>query len=124
MATHNEIVKEQLLHMLSATAIFIVLGAIAVGLDAAADAVASVQGVSAFTHYAIEITAHVMLVLDLSLFAVYLYTSSVSLFRAITSRSTRRNDVDAHLARAAREIAPAGCAISKHRRLTQTARFA
>jgi hypothetical protein len=85
VATHNEIVKEQLLHMLSATAIFIVLGAIAVGLDAGADAVASVQGVSAFTHYAIEITAHVMLVLDLSLFAVYLYTSSVSLFRAITS---------------------------------------
>lgn len=85
MASHNQIVKEHLLHMLSATSIFIVLGAIAVALDAGADVVSTLPGVSAFTHYAIEITAHVMLVLDLSLFAVYLYTSGKSLFKAIIS---------------------------------------
>ena len=85
MANHDQIVKEQLLHMLSATAIFVVLGSIAVALDAAGDVVSRVDGVSVFTQYAIEVTAHVMLVVDLALFATYLYKSTVKLFKAIVS---------------------------------------
>jgi len=85
VASHNQIVKEQLLHMLSATLIFIVLGSIAVALDAAGDAVARVDGISVFTRSAIEITGHVMLVVDLALFATYLYKSTVTLFKAIVS---------------------------------------
>ena len=85
MASHNQIVKEQLLHILSATAIFIVLGSLAVALDAAGDAVTKVDGVSVFTQYAIEITAHVMLLVDLGLFATYLFKSTITLFKAIVS---------------------------------------
>lgn len=85
MASHNQIVKEQLLHMLSSTAIFIVLGSLAVALDAAGDVVAKVEGVSAFTHYSIEITSHVMLFVDLALFATYLFKSTITLFKAIVN---------------------------------------
>jgi len=83
VSSHNNIVKEHLLHMLSGTIIFVVLGSIAVALDAAADAAANIPGVSHFTHNAIEITAHVMLVVDLSLFATYLYKTIITLFNEI-----------------------------------------
>lgn len=85
MSSHNQIVKEQLLHMLSGTVIFVVLGSIAVALDMAGDVAASIRGVSQFTHYAIETTAHVMLVLDLTLFATYLYKTSIALFKEMLS---------------------------------------
>lgn len=75
MADHNGMLKEQLLHILFGTIIFIVLGGIAVALDLAAAGVAQL-GVSDFTHKAIAITAHGMLVLDLVLFALYLGRSS------------------------------------------------
>lgn len=80
MTSHNEMVKEQLLHMLFGTMIFVVLGAIAVGLDLAAAGVQSL-GVSQFTHRAIEYAAHGLLVLDLVLFVLYLVRSSVNLVK-------------------------------------------
>lgn len=61
MTNHNELVKEQLVHLLFGTVIFIVLGAIAVALDLAAAGVLKL-GVSVFTHRAIEYAAHTMLV--------------------------------------------------------------
>ena len=80
MTNHNEMVKEQLLHMLFGTIIFVVLGSIAVGLDLAAAAVKSL-GVSDFTHKAIENAAHVMLLMDLVLFGLYLVRSSATLVK-------------------------------------------
>ena len=77
---HNEMVKEQLLHMLFGTVIFIVLGAIAVALDLAAAGVLKL-GVSEFTHRAIEYAAHGMMVLDLVLFGLYLVRSSATLVK-------------------------------------------
>ena len=85
MSSHNQIVKEQLLHMLSGTVIFVILGSIAVVLDIAGDMLVSVPGVSSFTHHAIETTAHVMLVLDLALFVSYLYKTSIALLKEILS---------------------------------------
>ena len=78
MTNHHGMVKEQLLHMLFGTVIFVVIGAIAVGLDLAAAGVKSL-GVSDFTSTAIEMTAHGMLVLDLVLFLMYLARSSWAL---------------------------------------------
>ncbi len=72
--------KEQLLHMLFGTFIFVVLGGIAVALDLAASAVERL-GVSDFTHAAVEATAHAMLALDLVLFGLYLVKSSVLLVK-------------------------------------------
>ncbi len=80
MTNHNQMVKEQLLHMLFGTAIFIVLGGIAVALDLAAAGVTKL-GVSEFTHKAIELAAHGMMVLDLVLFVVYLARSSYILVK-------------------------------------------
>lgn len=80
MASHNELVKEQLLHMLFGTMIFVVLVAIAVGLDLAAAGVLKL-GVSEFTHKAIEYAAHGILVLDLVLFTLYLVRSSATLVK-------------------------------------------
>ena len=80
MTNHNQMVKEQLLHMLFGTMIFVVLVAIAVGLDLAAAGVLR-MGVSQFTHRAIEYTAHGLLVLDLVLFVLYLIRSSTTLVR-------------------------------------------
>ncbi len=75
MGHHNALFKEQLLHMLCGSAIFVVLGGIAVALDLAAAAVEH-WGVSVFTHRAVAFTAHAMLVLDLVLFGLYLVKSS------------------------------------------------
>ncbi len=80
MTSHNEMVKEQLLHMLFGTMIFVVLGAIAVGLDLAAAGVLKL-GVSEFTHKAIEYVAHGMLLLDLVLFGLYSVRSSATLVK-------------------------------------------
>lgn len=75
---NNQIVKEQLVHLLFGTLIFIALASVAVGLDLAAAYVAQL-GVSEFTHDALEYTAHGMLALDLVLFLIYLLTSSFRL---------------------------------------------
>ena len=80
MKSHNEMVKEQLVHMLFGSMIFVVLGGIAVGLDLAA-AGALKLGVSKFTHLAIEYAAHGLLLLDLVLFGLYLIRSSTTLVK-------------------------------------------
>ncbi len=78
MNSHHGMVKEQLLHMLFGTLIFVVIGSVAVGLDLAA-AMVKTLGVSPFTSTAIEFTAHGMLLVDLVLFVVYLGRSSWAL---------------------------------------------
>ena len=74
------IVKEQLLHMVFGTIVFIVLAAFAVGLDLAASALLKLH-VSEFVHRSLEMTAHGMLAVDLLLFASYVGTSSFRLFK-------------------------------------------
>lgn len=81
--THNQIVKEQLLHLLVGTILFVVLAGIAVALDLASSYVAGL-GVSGFTQKALEYTAHGMLVVDLVLFLVYLASSSWQLLKEMT----------------------------------------
>jgi hypothetical protein len=88
--THNSIVKEQLLHILFGTILFVVLAAIAVMLDLASVYVAGL-GVSTFTEKSLEYTAHGMLVVDLILFVVYIATSSYQLVREMTKYET---DID------------------------------
>ena len=80
LGNHNEIVKEQLAHMLFGTIIFVVMATIAVALDLAAGALGNI-GVSQFTHSILEKTAHAILVLDLVLFITYMATSSYRLFK-------------------------------------------
>ncbi len=53
MADHNQIVKEQLIHMLVGTVLFLILAGIAVGLDLAAAYLVTLN-VSEFTHSALE----------------------------------------------------------------------
>jgi hypothetical protein len=81
--TRNEIVKEQLIHILVGTLLFLALAAIAVLLDLASILVASL-GVSEFTQKALEYTAHGMLAVDLALFLVYLGASSWQLVKEMT----------------------------------------
>jgi len=69
--THNQIVKEPLWHLLVGTVMFVILASIAVALDLASVYVAGL-GVSNFTHKTLEYTAHLMLVVDVVLFLVYL----------------------------------------------------
>lgn len=81
--TNNQIVKEQLLHILFGAAFFVALAGIAVLLDLASIYVATL-GVSSFTQKALEYTAHTMLAVDLVLFLVYLATSSWQLVKEMT----------------------------------------
>lgn len=81
--TQNEIVKEQLWHILFGTLLFVAMAAIAVLLDLASIYVAGL-GVSTFTEKALEYTAHGMLVVDLVLFLVYLAVSSWQLIKEMT----------------------------------------
>jgi hypothetical protein len=85
MANHNQLVKEQLQHMLLGTSLFVCLASVAIALDLAGDAIVRIGGVSNFTYQAIEMTSHVLLVIDLFLFALYLYKSSTSLVKEIFS---------------------------------------
>jgi hypothetical protein len=82
MTGHKAIVKEQLIHMVLGTFVFIVLGGIAVALDLAAAGV-KMLGVSSFTSGAIELTAHIMLVMDLVLFFLYIARTSWALSKEI-----------------------------------------
>lgn len=79
----NQIVKEQLVHMFFGTMLFVAMAGIAVMLDLASMYVAKL-GVSFFTKMALEYTAHGMLVVDMVLFLVYLYTSSLNLLKEMT----------------------------------------
>ena len=80
--THNQIVKEPLWHLLVGTVMFVILASIAVALDLASVYVAGL-GVSNFTHKTLEYTAHLMLVVDVVLFLVYLASSSWQLLKEI-----------------------------------------
>lgn len=86
----NTIVKEQLLHILVGTILFVVLAAIAVVLDLASVFVAGL-GVNTFTEKSLEYTAHGMLVVDLLLFVVYLATSSYQLVKEMTKYENNDN---------------------------------
>jgi len=55
--SNNDIVKEQLWHLIYGTIIFVVLASVAVGLDLAANAMLRL-GVSSFTHKVLALTAH------------------------------------------------------------------
>jgi len=81
--TKHEVVKEQLLHILFGTLLFVALAGISVSLDLASIFVASL-GVSDFTQKTLEYTAHIMLVVDLVLFLVYLASSSWQLVKEMT----------------------------------------
>ena len=72
---NHSLVKEQVTHMLTVTMLLTVLGAVLLDL-------ASIQirqmGVTDFNSKAIELTSHAMLLIDLTLFGLYiLKTSSV-----------------------------------------------
>ena len=67
--------KELLLHMLFGTMIFLVLAMAAVGLDLAAQWATSI-GVSKFTAAALSGSAHILLAVDLTLFAAYIAKTS------------------------------------------------
>jgi hypothetical protein len=81
--THQEIVKEQVWHIVIGTMLFVVLAAIAVALDLASLYVAGL-GLSVFTQKTLEYTAHGMLVVDIILFVVYITKSSWDLLREMT----------------------------------------
>ncbi len=83
MANHNQLVKEQLQHMLFGTLLFVCLASIAIALDVGADSIVKLGGVSRFTYLVIETMAHALLVLDLCLFILYLYKSSITLVKEI-----------------------------------------
>ena len=78
--SHNSIVKEQLLHILFGTVIFLVLAVIAVGLDLASAGLDAIP-VGAFTRTALSWSSHGILIVDLVLFAVYMVTSSAQLIK-------------------------------------------
>jgi hypothetical protein len=77
---HSQLVKEQLVHMLFGTVIFVVLALTAVSLDLLSGWIAHL-GVSSFTSQAIQITADVLLVVDLVLFSIYLAVSGYRLIK-------------------------------------------
>lgn len=82
MNGHHRLIREQVLHMLFGTMIFILLGALAVGLDLASQWVRTL-GVTPFTYNAISYFAHGLLCLDLVLFVAYVVRTSCDLIREI-----------------------------------------
>lgn len=82
MNGHQRIIREQILHMLFGTMIFIVLGALAVGLDLASQWIITL-GVTSFTYNSISYVAHGLLALDIALFLGYLFKSSWDLLKEI-----------------------------------------
>lgn len=82
MNGHQRLIREQILHMLFGTVIFIVLGGLAVGLDLAAQWVKTL-GVTAFTYNSISYVAHGLMALDIALFLGYLLKSSWDLLKEI-----------------------------------------
>lgn len=79
---HNQIVKEQLLHIAFGAVFFVIIGLFAVALDLASSLVKQI-GVSEFTSQALEWTAHAILVLDLLLFFIYLGVTSFHLVKGM-----------------------------------------
>ncbi len=75
MAPPQSMVKEQLMHMLHGSSICLVLACLAVMMDLAASAIVTL-GVSPFTHDAIALLSHLMLIADGLLFLMYLIRST------------------------------------------------
>ena len=82
---NHSLVKEQVAHMLTVTMLFTVLGGIAVLLDLASMQIRQ-MGVTDFTSKAIELTSHAMLLIDLTLFGLYILKTSFALVIDIFER--------------------------------------
>ena len=82
---NHSLVKEQVAHMLTVTMLFTVLGGIAVLLDLASIQIRQ-MGVTDFTSKAIELTSHAMLLIDLTLFGLYILKTSFALVIDIFER--------------------------------------
>lgn len=72
--------KEQVVHVLSGSVFFVVLAAVAVIFDLLATWVKGI-GVSEFTHEALTLTAHGLLIVDIILFIIYMGASSIQLIK-------------------------------------------
>lgn len=73
---HLDAAREQLVHMATASVVFLVLALLAVGLDLLTGVFARL-GASAFTLNVLSFTTHVMLIADTVLFLVHLAKASV-----------------------------------------------
>ena len=78
----KKISMEQLIHLLFGVLFFLIIATTAVGLDLLSSFVDRI-GVSRFTARALELTAHVMLILDLVLFLVYLVIAARDLIKGM-----------------------------------------
>ena len=74
--------KEQLVHMATATVVFLVLALLAVGLDLLTGVFAKL-GASTFTLNVLSFTTHAMLCVDTVLFLVHLAKASVLFVRGL-----------------------------------------
>lgn len=79
---HNQVAKEQILHLLFGVLFFLIIGTVAVGLDFLATYIGTLA-ISPFTVNALSLTAHAMLVLDLVLFSIYLVVASWDLIKGM-----------------------------------------
>lgn len=79
---HIKIVKKQLLQLAFGAVFFIVIFVFPVGLDLASGFTKSL-GVTPFTSSSLELSAHVLMVIDLVLFFVYLVVSSIELVKGM-----------------------------------------
>lgn len=82
---HYKIIKEQLLHVIFGALIFVVIGSLAVGLDLAAGLLQGI-GVSGFTGRALVFAAHLLFVVDLILFLIYLLSTGYDLIKMMLKR--------------------------------------
>ena len=78
----NRIAKDQLIHLLYGVLFFLVIAMAAVGLDLLSAFVEKLH-VTVFTSRALELTAHLMLTLDLVLFVIYLLTAARQLIKGM-----------------------------------------
>lgn len=79
-AGEKHLVLEQLLHILFGTLIFAVIGLVGAGLDVIASRLPS-WGVSGFTHNVLTWVAHILMILDVVLFLIYLIRSGWALLK-------------------------------------------
>ena len=77
---NNFSLKEQIVHILSGSIIFIVIATVAVIFDRLAIWVKSL-GVSDFTYSALTLTSHGLLVIDIFLFIIYVVKSSFQVIK-------------------------------------------
>ncbi|TAM08911.1 MAG: hypothetical protein EPN72_15160 [Nevskiaceae bacterium] len=78
----GKLAKEQLIHIVLGSVFFVLIAVAAVALDLLAKWVGTL-GVDSFTTGALEIAAHVLLVIDLVLFFVYIFSTSMGLIKGM-----------------------------------------